>query len=48
MTRDEIIENAKIVTSGLLTKYLEDLENCGFIRKYQAIGSKTKNSLSAY
>ena len=48
MTRDEIIENAKIVTSGLLTKYLEDLENCGFIRKYQAIGSKTKNSLLAY
>ncbi len=45
MTRDEIIENANIATSGLLTKYLEDLENCGFIRKYQAIGSKTKNSL---
>lgn len=45
MTRDEIIENANLATSGLLTKYLEDLENCGFIRKYQAIGSKTKNSL---
>lgn len=45
MTRDEIIENANIATSGLLTKYLEDLENCGFIRRYQAIGSKTKNSL---
>ena len=39
-------ENANIATSGLLTKYLEDLENCGFIRKYQAIGSKTKNSYS--
>lgn len=45
MTRDEIIETANIASSGLLTKYLEDLENCGFIRKYQAIGSKTKNSL---
>ncbi len=45
MTRDEIIENANIATSGLLTKYLEDLENCGFVRKYQAIGAKTKNSL---
>ena len=45
MTRDEIIENANIATSGLLTKYLEDLENCGFIRRYQAIGSKTKNAL---
>lgn len=45
MTRDEIIVNANIATSGLLTKYLEDLENCGFIRRYQAIGSKTKNAL---
>ncbi len=45
MTRDEIIESANLITNGQLTKYLEDLENCGFIRKYQAIGSKTKNSL---
>lgn len=45
MTRDEIIENANIATSGQLTKHLEDLENCGFIRRYQAIGAKTKNAL---
>lgn len=45
MTRDEIIENSNLITNGQLTKYLEDLENCGFIRKYQAIGSKTKNAL---
>ncbi len=45
MTRDEIIANANIASSGFLTQYLEDLENCGFIRKYQAIGLKTKNSI---
>lgn len=45
MTRDDIIENSNLITNGLLTKYLEDLGNCGFIRRYQAIGSKTKNAL---
>lgn len=45
MTRDEVIRNTNLITNGQLTKYLEDLENCGFIRKYQAIGSKTKNSV---
>lgn len=45
MTREEIIKNANISTSGLLTKYLEDLENCGFIRRYKSIGSKIKNSI---
>lgn len=45
MTRDEIIDSAKLDSGGKLTQYLEDLENCGFIRRYQAIGAKTKNSL---
>lgn len=45
MTRDEIISTAKLKTSGKISKYLEDLENCGFIRRYQAIGAKTKNAL---
>lgn len=45
MTREEIIANSNLATNGQLTKHLEDLENCGFIRRYQAIGSKTKNSL---
>lgn len=45
MTREEIVENAKISSSGLLTRYLEDLENCGFIRRYQAIGSKRKGAI---
>lgn len=45
MTREEIIANSNLATNGQLTKYLEDLENCGFIRRYQAMGSKTKNAL---
>lgn len=45
ITRDELISTAKLTTSGKLSKYLEDLENCGFIRRYQTIGSKTKNSV---
>lgn len=45
MTREEIIANSHLATNGQLSKHLEDLENCGFIRRYQAMGSKTKNSL---
>ena len=45
MTREEIVENAKISSSGFLTRYHEDLENCGFIRRYQAIGSKRKGAI---
>ncbi len=45
MTRDEIISSANLDSGGKFTGYLEDLENCGFIRRYQAIGSKTKNAL---
>jgi len=49
MTRKEINKNSNLITNGQLTKYLEDLENCGFIRKYQAIGSKIEElPLSAY
>ena len=45
MTRDEIIEKTSIDNSGALTKQLEELESCGFIRKYYAFGMKTKNAL---
>lgn len=45
MTRDEIISSAELDSGGKLTGYLEDLENCGFIRRYQSIGAKTKNAL---
>ena len=45
MTREEIIENTDIPNSGDLTVKLEELESCGFIRKYTAFGMKTKNAM---
>lgn len=45
MTREEIIKNTGIANSGDLTIKLDELENCGFIRKYTAFGKKTKNSI---
>ena len=45
MTREEIIANSGIVNSGDLTKKLEELESCGFIRKYDSFGMKKKNAV---
>ena len=45
LTRDEIIENAKINNSGDLSTKLEELESCGFIRKYNFFGMKSKSSM---
>ena len=45
MTREEIIDAARIVNSGDLTLRLEELESCGFIRRYNAYGMKKKNAL---
>ena len=40
MTREELIAEPTISSSGQLTRILEDLENCGFIRKYNLVGVK--------
>jgi hypothetical protein len=45
MTRQEIIEKGKLTNSGALTKQLEELELCGFIRKYVEYGKKKKDSV---
>ena len=45
MTREELIEASGIVNSGDLSKKLNELENCGFIRKYKAFGNAKKNSV---
>lgn len=45
MTREEIIDNSGITNSGDLTKKLEELESCGFIRKYNSFGMKKKNAV---
>ena len=45
MTREEIIESSGITNSGDLSTKLEELESCGFIRKYNAFGMKKKNAV---
>lgn len=45
MTREEIIEHSGIINSGDLTVKLEELESCGFIRKYNSFGMKKKNAV---
>ncbi len=42
LTRDEIIASAKISNGGGISKNLGELESCGFIRKYNSIGKKSK------
>ena len=45
LTREDIIEKTGLVNSGDLTAKLEDLESCGFIRKYSAFGMKKKGAV---
>ncbi len=45
MTREEIIEEGNISNNGLLTRVLENLEACGFIRKYNYQGIKRRNTI---
>lgn len=45
LTRQEIIEGAKLINSGAVSKQLEELELCGFIRKYTEFGKKKKDAV---
>lgn len=45
MTRDELIRKLKLADGGNVTKCLEDLESCGFVRKYAAFGKKKKDAV---
>lgn len=45
MTREEIISASGKANSGDLTGRLEELECCGFIRKYYSFGMKKKNAV---
>jgi len=42
LTRDEIIEASGLADGGRFGRHLEELEQCGFIRSYRALGAKTK------
>lgn len=45
MTREEIIATLKKSSNGALSKVLDELEYCGFIRKYSGYGKKTKQAI---
>ena len=46
MTREEILQSDKeIYDNGKLTQVLEDLESCGFIRKYTSFGYTDKHAI---
>ena len=45
MTRDEIIKETSLPDTGRITTYLDDLESCGFIRRYSQLGAKIKNTI---
>ena len=45
MTRDELIKEGGITNNGQLTRVLEDLEACGFIRQYSYQGIKRSTTI---
>ena len=45
LTRDEIIRCIGKTSGGDVSKYLEELEECGFIRCYHVIGARKRGSL---
>jgi AAA+ ATPase superfamily predicted ATPase len=45
LTREEIISTTKIANGGNLTKALEELEQCGILRRYYGFDRKRKESL---
>lgn len=45
LTRDEIIKKGKLDSSGQLSNILEDLIECGFVRKYCHLDKKLKDAI---
>ena len=45
MTREEIITATDKQSNGALSKVLDELEYCGFIRKFNGYGKKTKEAI---
>ncbi len=45
LSRREISASTGIADSGTLTKYLEELAQCGFVRRYRVAGKKVRDSL---
>lgn len=45
LSREDIINDGKLPNGGGITKVLDELEQCGFIRKYIPFGKKLRDSL---
>ena len=45
MTREELLEQSKLPNGGGTTRILQELEESGFIRKYDSFGKKEKQNL---
>ena len=45
MTREDVLKGLKISDGGKITKCLEELEQCGFVRSYTAFGKKKRDTL---
>jgi hypothetical protein len=45
LSREEIVDFSKLPDGGAITKMLEELEQCGFIRSYYAFGKKQRNKI---
>lgn len=45
MTREELITEGRLSDNGKLSEILEDLEACGFIRRYKAFGQRLKGAM---
>jgi len=43
LTREEIVDVSNLADGGSITKMLDELEQCGFIRSYYAFGKKQRN-----
>lgn len=45
INRNELIQELSAESSGAISKALDDLENCGFIRRYSPFRKKTKDEI---
>ena len=45
LSRDEIVKHSNLTDGGSITRMLEELEQCGFIRSYYGFGKKQKNKI---
>jgi len=45
MTREDLLKSMKVTDGGKVSKCLEELQQCGFVRSYTALGKKKREAL---